>query len=114
MKIMILGLSILGSKISIINPINTIRSYLKKKEIEGSIEDSIEYSDGAAESENHETFISSSTGIEFLLIPAGEFIMGPLPKRKTGQTANLHFIRLQLKILFTWANSRLHKGNGRK
>jgi formylglycine-generating enzyme required for sulfatase activity len=64
-----------GSKISIINPISTIRSYLKKDGIENSIEASY----GMTRPENpeiFETFISPSTGMEFVLIPAGEFIMG--------------------------------------
>ncbi|HOW13451.1 formylglycine-generating enzyme family protein [Methanosarcina sp.] len=90
----------MGSKISIINPINTIRSYLKKKEIEGSIEDSIEYSNGATESENHETFISSSTGIEFLLIPAGEFIMGSSPEEKDRSDCESPVHRVTIKNPF--------------
>lgn len=65
----------MGSKISIISHINTLRYYLKKNEVEDSVEDS----DGAPEPENSdifETFISPSTGMELIMIPAGEFIMG--------------------------------------
>lgn len=75
----------MGSKISIINHINTIRSYLKKDEIDDSIESSIEDSYGVIKPENpgiSETFISLSTGVEFVLIPAGEFDMGSFSEDK--------------------------------
>jgi formylglycine-generating enzyme required for sulfatase activity len=72
-----------GSKISVTNTISTIRSYFKKGGIENSTEDSY----GVTEPENpeiFETFISSSTGMEFVLIPAGEFIMGSSSEEKDG------------------------------
>jgi formylglycine-generating enzyme required for sulfatase activity len=69
------------SKISIINHINTILCYLRKEEIEKSIEDSADVTKNESP-EISETFISSSTGIEFLLISADEFIMGSPSEEK--------------------------------
>lgn len=78
----------MGSKISIINHINAVRCYLKKGETEDSNEDSIKGPKGpysmakSGNSETLETFISSSTGMEFVLVPAGEFYMGFLQEEK--------------------------------
>lgn len=66
-----MGENLVGSKISIKNRINTIRSYLKKEEIEDPY--------GISKPENPEIpepFTSFSTGMGFMLIPAGEFEMG--------------------------------------
>ncbi len=71
----------MGSKISIINHINTIRGYLKKNKIDDSIEDSYSMTD-PENSEIFDIYISSSTGMEFVLIPAGEFNMGSSPEEK--------------------------------
>ncbi|MGE4495902.1 MAG: formylglycine-generating enzyme family protein [Methanosarcina sp.] len=71
----------MGSKISIINHINTIRYYLKKNEVEDPVQDSA----GEAETEipeTFETFISPSTDMKFIMIPAGEFLMGSSPEEK--------------------------------
>src|SRR5665647_850118 len=65
------------SKVSIKNYIHTVRSYLKKEEVEES-----RVLENFRHSENPETFSSSSTGIEFVLIPAGEFEMGSPSKEK--------------------------------
>lgn len=65
------------SKISIINHINTVRSYLKKKEIEDSC-----VITKFGSSEITDVFTSSSTGMEFVLIPAGEFHMNTVSKDK--------------------------------
>jgi len=70
-----------GSKISIINHINTIRGYLKKNKIEDSIEDSYSLT-GPENPEIFDIYISSSTGMEFVMIPAGEFNMGSSPEEK--------------------------------
>jgi formylglycine-generating enzyme required for sulfatase activity len=69
------------SKIGIINHINTILCYLRKEEIEKSIEYSADVTKNESP-EITETFISSSTGIEFLLISADEFIMGSPSEEK--------------------------------
>lgn len=61
----------MGNKISIKNHINAVRYHLKKDEIEDSY-DVAKFGN----SEVLETFASSSTGMEFVLIPAGEFDMG--------------------------------------
>lgn len=61
----------MGSKLSFKNYINGVRSYLIKEETEDSNVQA-EFSS----SELHEIFTSSSTGMEFILIPAGEFDMG--------------------------------------
>ncbi|WP_424353255.1 formylglycine-generating enzyme family protein [Methanosarcina mazei] len=69
----------MGSKISIMNHINTIRYYLKKNEVEDRVEDPA----GATEPESTEAFeifISPSTGMEFIMAPAGEFLMGSSPE----------------------------------
>ncbi|HII79471.1 MAG TPA: formylglycine-generating enzyme family protein [Methanosarcina sp.] len=71
----------MGSKISIINHINTIRGYLKKNKIEDSIEDSYSLT-GPENPEIFDIYISSSTGMEFVMIPAGEFNMGSSPEEK--------------------------------
>jgi formylglycine-generating enzyme required for sulfatase activity len=65
------------SKVSIKNYINTFRNYLKKEEIEDS-----KIPENFGNSEIHETFTSPSIGIEFVLIPAGEFEMGSPFKEK--------------------------------
>ncbi|MHC1755643.1 MAG: formylglycine-generating enzyme family protein [Methanosarcina sp.] len=67
----------MGSKISIINHINTVRSCLKKKEIEDSCVVTKFGNSGMPE-----TFTSSSTGMEFVLIPAGKFDMGSFSEDK--------------------------------
>jgi len=98
--IMIFGVNILGSKISIINSINTIRSYLKKGESEGSIEESIEYSASATESKNQEIFISVPTGIKFVLIPESEFIMGSPSEEKDRSDCESPLHRVKIKDPF--------------
>jgi len=65
------------SKVSIKNYIHTVRNYLKKEEIENS-----KVLDNFGSPEVLETFTSSSTGMEFVLIPAGEFKMGSPSKEK--------------------------------
>ena len=65
------------SKISIKNYIHTFREYLKKEEIESS---SVLANSGNPE--NRETFTSPSTGMEFVLVPAGEFEMGSCSEEK--------------------------------
>lgn len=65
----------MGSKTGIVNHINAIRCYLRK----GQIKDPTGNSYGTTKPESpeiSETFISSSTGMEFILIPPGEFHMG--------------------------------------
>jgi formylglycine-generating enzyme required for sulfatase activity len=59
------------SKVSIRSYINTVRNYLKKEETEDS-----KKPEKLGSSETTEIFTSPSTGIELLLIPAGEFEMG--------------------------------------
>lgn len=55
------------SKVSIMNYINIVRNHLKKEEIE------VQPIPNSENSAIYETFTSPSTGIEFVLIPAGEF-----------------------------------------
>jgi formylglycine-generating enzyme required for sulfatase activity len=64
------------SKVSIMNYINVVRNYLKKEEIKAQ---KIPNSENSA---IYETFTSPLTGAEFVLIPAGEFEMGPISKEK--------------------------------
>ena len=59
------------SKVSIKNYIHTVQSYLKKEEVEES-----RILENFRNSENPENYTRSSTDIEFVLIPAGEFEMG--------------------------------------
>lgn len=65
------GEDFVGSKVSIKNYINTVRNYLKKEESEDS-----KKTEDPENSETTEIFTSSFTGIEFVLVPAGEFEMG--------------------------------------
>lgn len=65
------------SKVNIKNYINTVRNYLKKEEIEDS-----KIPENSENSKIHEVFTSTSTGIEFVLIPAGEFEISSPPKEK--------------------------------
>ncbi len=74
----------MGSKSSIKNYINTVRYYLKKEKIKEK-RDEIEELSILATSENPkniEVFTSPSTGMEFVLIPAGEFDMGSPSEEK--------------------------------
>ena len=64
-------------KVSIKNYINTAKNYLKKQEIDDS-----KIPGNSGNSEIHETFTSHSTGIEFVLIPAGEFEIGSSSKEE--------------------------------
>ncbi len=61
----------MGNKISIKNHINVVLRHLKKEKIEDF---SVVAKSG--NSDAFETFASSSTCMEFLLVPAGEFVMG--------------------------------------
>jgi len=65
------------SKISIENYIHTVRRCLKKDDTEDSY-----VQEKFSNSELHEPFSSSSTGMEFVLIPAGEFDMGSPSQEK--------------------------------
>ena len=65
------------SKVSIKNYIHTVRSYLKKEEVEES-----RVLENFRNSDNPENYTKSSTDIEFALIPAGEFEMGSPSKEK--------------------------------
>jgi len=65
------------SKISIKNYIHTVRNYLKKEETE-----SLPFLADSENPGNYETFTSPSTGMEFILIPAGEFNMGSPSEEK--------------------------------
>jgi formylglycine-generating enzyme required for sulfatase activity len=65
------------SQISIKNYIHTVRNYLKKEEADDS-----KASKSPENSEIFETFTSSSTGMELILIPADEFEMGSLSEEK--------------------------------
>ncbi|AKB19105.1 MULTISPECIES: formylglycine-generating enzyme family protein [unclassified Methanosarcina] len=69
----------MGSKISLKNYINLVLCYLKREKIENSgsyVVAKFGYS------EILETFTSSSTGMEFVLIPPGEFYMGSLSEEQ--------------------------------
>lgn len=61
----------MGNKISLKNHINVVLRHLKKEKIEDF---SVVAKSG--NSEALETFASSSTCMEFLLVPSGEFVMG--------------------------------------
>lgn len=94
----------MGNKISIINHINTIRCYLKKNEIEDSIEDSHCVTDP----ENYEVFgtcISSYTGMEFIMIPAGEFFMGSSTEKKDRSDCESPVHRVTIKNPFYMGKS---------
>jgi formylglycine-generating enzyme required for sulfatase activity len=65
------------SKVSIKNYIHTVRRYLKKEKIEDS-----KIPENFENSKTLEIFASPSTGIEFVLIPSGEFEMGSPSKEK--------------------------------
>ncbi len=67
----------MGGKSSIKNYIKTIRYYLKKEEIEEPL--ALSQVDNP---DDTETFTSPSTGMEFILIPAGEFNLGSPPEEK--------------------------------
>jgi formylglycine-generating enzyme required for sulfatase activity len=72
-----LGRDFVESKISIKNYIHTVRNYLKKEETESS-----PFLADYENPGNYETFTSPSTGMEFILIPAGEFEMGSHSEEK--------------------------------
>ena len=77
----------MGSKSGIMGYISAVRSYLKKEEPEETEESPL-----FAQNDNPsstEIFVSPSTGMQFVLIPAGEFEMGYPLKRKRGQIPNL-------------------------
>ncbi|WP_410508705.1 formylglycine-generating enzyme family protein [Methanosarcina hadiensis] len=97
----------MGSRISIIDHINTLRYYLKRGENEGpvedSIEDSIRVSSGAVEPDSQdifETFTSPSTGMKLILIPAGEFDMGSPSKEKGRSDSESPVHRVAIKNPF--------------
>lgn len=72
----------MGSKVSITHYINVVRNYLKKDAIEDQL---------IPNSENLEVngiFTSSSTGIEFVMIPAGEFDIGLISKEEKEEDKN--------------------------
>lgn len=97
------GGKFVGSKSSIINCINTIRCYLKKGEIEDSVEDSIEDSVYLAEHENEcifETFVSPSTDMKLVLLPAGEFDMGSSFEEKGRSDCESPVHRVKIKNPF--------------
>lgn len=65
------------SKIRFKNYINTVRKYLKKEESTADWKNEyLKIPGNSGNSEAPEYFISPSTGIEFVLVPAGEFEMG--------------------------------------
>lgn len=72
----------MGSKIIIKNCINTVRNYLKKEE-----SGDLKKPENLENSETAEIFASPFTGIEFVLIPAGEFEMGS-PSEEQGRFPN--------------------------
>jgi formylglycine-generating enzyme required for sulfatase activity len=71
-----LGGDSVESRVSITNYINAVRNYLKKDEIEDRLIPNSE------NSEINDTFTSPSTGIEFVMIPAGEFDIGLISKEE--------------------------------
>ena len=82
----------MGSKSSIKSYINTVRCYFKKEETE---ESSI-----FAPADNPgdiEIFTSPSTGIQFVLIPAGEFEMGSPSEEKdrSDSESPIHKVTIQ-------------------
>jgi formylglycine-generating enzyme required for sulfatase activity len=71
---------LLGSKSSIKSYINAVRYYLKKEELEETEVSPIFTQ--ADNSDDTEIFTSPSTGMQFVLIPAGEFEMGSPSEEK--------------------------------
>ena len=67
----------MGSKSSIMNYINTVRYYLKKEETE-----ELSILAPADDPDDIDIFTSPSTGMQFVLIPAGEFEMGSPSEEK--------------------------------
>jgi formylglycine-generating enzyme required for sulfatase activity len=82
---------LLGNKLSIKNYINTVRYYLKTEENEES--SILELTDNPDDTNN---FISSFTGMQFVLIPAGEFNMGsPLEEKdRSDSESPVHKVKI--------------------
>lgn len=81
----------MGSKSNIMSYVSAVRCYLKKEEPEETEESPL-----FAQADNPgstEIFISPSTGIQFVLIPAGNSRWVHPPKRKRGQIPNLRSIK---------------------
>ncbi|RXA20612.1 formylglycine-generating enzyme family protein [Methanosarcina sp. MSH10X1] len=82
----------MGSKSSIKSYINTVRCYLKKEETQETSVFAPADNPG-----NTEIFTSPSTGIQFVLIPAGEFEMGAPSEEKdrSDSESPIHKVTIQ-------------------
>ena len=85
----------MGSKSNIMSYVSAVRCYLKKEEPEETEESPL-----FAQADNPgstEIFISPSTGIQFVLIPAGEFEMGSSSeeKERSDSESPLHKVTIQ-------------------
>ena len=88
-------MGLLGSKSNIMSYVSAVRCYLKKEEPEETEESPL-----FAQADNPgstEIFISPSTGIQFVLIPAGEFEMGSSSeeKERSDSESPLHKVTIQ-------------------
>ena len=84
-------MGLLGNKLNIKTYINTIRYYLKTEETEES--SILELADNP---DDTETFVSPFTGMQFALIPAGEFEMGsPLEEKdRSDSESPVHKVKI--------------------
>ncbi|KKG14767.1 hypothetical protein EO98_00160 [Methanosarcina sp. 2.H.T.1A.6] len=96
----------MGSKSNLKNHINAVLCHLKRGEIEDSyfVEDSYVVAKSGY-SETPATFASSSTGMEFVLIPPGEFDMGSPSEEKDRSDSESPVHKVKIKNPFYMGKS---------